>query len=149
MSKPDNITVTNNGVVVIQEDPGGNAHVARVIAYRISDGKLATLAKFDSQYFTATGSKYMTIDEESSGVIDVTSLLAKPGDTNTYLMLNAQIHVKGGVTKADPAVTGALSAGRPDLRNLPSSSKKRIDMEAIEGGQFYTMTITDWTKVFN
>ena len=149
MSKPDNITVTNNGVVVIQEDPGGNAHIARVIAYRISDGKLATLAKFDSKYFTATGSKYMTIDEESSGVIDVTSMLAKPGDTNTYLMLNAQIHVKGGVTKADPAVTGALSAGRPDLRNLPSSSKKRIDMETIEGGQFYTMTITDWTKVFN
>jgi hypothetical protein len=149
MSKPDNITVTNNGVVVIQEDPGGNDHVARVVAYRISDGKLATLAKFDSQYFTATGSKYMTIDEESSGVIDVTSLLAKPGDTNTYLMLNAQIHVKGGVTKADPAVKGALSAGRPDLKYLPSDSKKRIDMEAIEGGQFYTMTITDWTKVFN
>ena len=91
----------------------------------------------------------MTIDEESSGVIDVTSMLAKPGDTNTYLMLNAQIHVKGGVTKADPAITGALSAGRPDLKNLPSASKKRIDMEAIEGGQFYTMTITDWTKVFN
>jgi len=149
MNKPDNITVTNNGVVVIQEDPGGNAHVARVIAYRISDGKLATLAKFDSKYFTATGSKYMTIDEESSGVIDVTSLLAQPGDKNTYLMLNAQIHVKGGVTKADPAVTGALSAGRPDLKNLPSASKKRIDMEAIEGGQYYTMVISDWTKVFN
>ena len=64
-------------------------------------------------------------------------------------MLNAQIHVKGGVTKADPAVKGALAAGRPDLKNLPSDSKKRIDMEAIEGGQFYTMTITDWTKVFN
>jgi hypothetical protein len=149
MSKPDNITVTNNGVVVIQEDPGGNAHVARVIAYRISDGKLATLAKFDSQYFTAAGSKFMTIDEEASGVIDVTSLLAKAGDTNTYLMLNAQIHVKGGVTKVDPAVKGALSAGRPDLKNLPSSSKTRIDNEAVEAGQYYTMTISDWTKIFN
>ena len=148
MSKPDNITVTN-GVVVIQEDPGGNAHVARVIAYRISDGKLATLAKFDSQYFTAAGKQYMTLDEESSGVIDVTSLLAKPGDTNTYLMLNAQVHVKGGVTKADPAVTGALAAGRPDLVNLPSASKKLRDNASVEGGQFYTMTISDWTKVFN
>ena len=148
MSKPDNITVTN-GVVVIQEDPGGNAHVARVIAYRISDGKLATLAKFDSQYFTAAGKQYMTLDEESSGVIDVTSLLAKPGDTNTYLMLNAQVHVKGGVTKADPSVTGALAAGRPDLVNLPSASKKLRDNAAVEGGQFYTMTISDWTKVFN
>jgi hypothetical protein len=149
MSKPDNITVTDNGVVVIQEDPGGNALLARVIAYRISDGKLATLAKFDSQYFTTTGSQFMTIDEESSGVIDVTSLLANSGDKNTYLMLNAQIHVKGGVTKVDPAVKGALSAGRPDLKNLPSDSKKRLDMATIEGGQFYTMTISDWTKVFN
>lgn len=149
MSKPDNITVTDNGVVVIQEDPGGNAHVARVIAYRISDGKLATLAKFDSQYFTTTGSQFMTIDEEASGVIDVTSLLAKSGDKNTYLMLNAQIHVKGGVTKVDPAVKGALSAGRPDLKNLPSDSKNRLDMATIEGGQFYTMAISDWTKVFN
>jgi hypothetical protein len=148
MSKPDNITVTN-GVVVIQEDPGGNAHVARVIAYRISDGKLATLAKFDSQYFTEAGKKYMTLDEESSDVIDVTSLLAKAGDTNTYLMLNAQVHVKGGVTKADPAVKGAVAAGRPDLKDLPSASKKRIDNAAVEGGQFYTMVISDWTKVFN
>jgi hypothetical protein len=64
-------------------------------------------------------------------------------------MLNAQIHVKGGVTQVDPAVKGALSAGRPDLKNLPSDSKKRLDMATIEAGQFYTVTISDWTKVFN
>ena len=149
MSKPDNITVTGNGVVVIQEDPGGNAHVARVIAYRISDGKIATLAKFDPTYFTASGSKFMTIDEESSGVIDVTKLLAKAGDKNTYLMLNAQIHVLGGVTTIDPAIKGALSPARPDLAKKLSASRKLIDNAAVEGGQYYTMAISDWTKVFN
>ncbi len=149
LSKPDNITVTDSGIVVIQEDPGNNAHIARVLAYRISDGKLATLAKFDSKYFTAAGSKYMTIDEESSGVIDVSSLLAKAGDKKTYLMLNAQIHTYSGVTTIDSGVKGALSPARPDLVSLPASSKKNLDNSAVEGGQYYTLTISDWTKVFN
>ena len=149
LSMPDNMTITDNGVVVIQEDPGNNAHVARVLAYRISDGKLATLAKFDSQYFTASGSKYMTIDEESSGVIDVTSLLAKAGDTNTYLMLNAQVHTYSGVTTVDSGVKGATTPARPDLVSKPTTSKSTLDKATVEGGQFYTMTISDWTKVFN
>ena len=149
LSMPDNMTITDNGVVVIQEDPGNNAHVARVMAYRISDGKLATLAKFDSQYFTASGSKYMTIDEESSGVIDVTSLLAKAGDTNTYLMLNAQVHTYSGVTTVDSGVKGATTPARPDLVSKPTTSKSTLDKATVEGGQFYTMTISDWTKVFN
>ena len=149
LSKPDNMTITDNGVVVIQEDPGNNAHVARVMAYRISDGKLATLAKFDSQYFTATGSKYMTIDEESSGVIDVTSLLAKAGDKNTYLMLNAQVHTYSGVTTVDSGVKGATTPARPDLVSKPTTSKSNLDKATVEGGQFYTMTISDWTKIFN
>jgi len=149
LSMPDNMTITDNGVVVIQEDPGNNAHVARVMAYRISDGKLATLAKFDSQYFTATGSKYMTIDEESSGVIDVTSLLAKAGDKNTYLMLNAQVHTYSGVTTVDSGVKGATTPARPDLVSKPTTSKSNLDKATVEGGQFYTMTISDWTKIFN
>ncbi|MFZ4064471.1 MAG: alkaline phosphatase PhoX [Candidatus Nanopelagicaceae bacterium] len=149
LSKPDNMTITDNGVVVIQEDPGNNAHIARVLAYRISDGKLATLAKFDSQYFTASGSKFMTIDEESSGVIDVTSLLAKAGDTNTYLMLNAQVHTYSGVTTVDSGVKGATTPARPDLVSKPTTSKSTLDKATVEGGQFYTMTISDWTKVFN
>ena len=149
LSKPDNMTITDNGIVVIQEDPGKNAHVSRVMAYRISDGKLATLAKFDSQYFTTTGSKFMTIDEESSGVIDVTSLLAKAGDKNTYLMLNAQVHTYSGVTTVDSGVVGAVSPARPDLVSSPSYSKANLDKATVEGGQYYTMTISDWTKVFN
>lgn len=150
LSKPDNMTITDNGILVIQEDPGNNAHVARVLAYRIADGKIATLSKFDSQYFAATGSKFMTIDEESSGVIDVTSLLAKAGDTNTYLMLNAQVHTYSGVTTVDSGVKGAISPARPDLASsLPSYSKTNLDKATVEGGQYYVMTISDWTKVFN
>ena len=91
----------------------------------------------------------MTIDEESSGVIDVTSLLAKAGDTNTYLMLNAQVHTYSGVTTVDSGVKGATTPARPDLVSKPTTSKSTLDKATVEGGQFYTMTISDWTKVFN
>lgn len=147
LSKPDNMTITKNGVVLLQEDPGNNAALARVVAYRIKDAKMAVVAQFDPQYFTTTGAKFMTQDEESSGIIDVTEFLAKSGDTNTYLAFNAQIHTLGGVTSVD-AGAKALQPARPDLAKRSASKKAMLNKGAIEGGQYYVMTITDWNAVF-
>jgi secreted PhoX family phosphatase len=148
LSKPDNMTVTQDGVIMIQEDPGNNAHVARVLAYRIKDGKLATVATFDPKYFTATGSNFMTIDEESSGIIDATSLLRKGNDKNSYFFLNAQIHTYSGVTVVDSGVKGATTPSRPDLVRTSAGKKTIIDNASVEGGQYYVMTVTDWDEVF-
>jgi len=148
LSKPDNLTVTKNGIIMLQEDPGNNAHVSRILAYRISDGKIATVAEFDKQYFTATGSSYMTIDEETSGIIDVTDLMATNGDKNTYFMFNAQVHTYSGVTVKDPGVKGALAPARPDLA-YRGSSASNLNNVAVEGGQYYTMAVSDWNKVFS
>jgi hypothetical protein len=138
MSKPDNITVTENGkYILIQEDPGNNALLARVIAYRVSDSKLAVVAQFDANKFLKGGSEFITEDEESSGIIDATTLLAKPGDTNSYFFFNAQIH--------NPA--GAIAA-RPDLAGRSAAKKAAINTATVEGGQFYFMTISDWDAVF-
>ena len=137
MSKPDNLTVTRNGVVMIQEDPGNNDHVSRVFAYRIKDGKIATVARFDSTYFAKGAEKLLTIDEESSGIIDVTRLVAAKGDTNTYFLFNAQVHTTGVV------------AARPDIaRRITASWKSTINNVAAEGGQFYLMTVSNWENVF-
>ena len=149
LSKPDNMTITDNGVILLQEDPGNNAHVARVVAYRIKDGKLATIATFDPKYFTASGSNYMTIDEESSGIIDATKLIAKGNDKNSYFFLNAQIHTYSGVTVVDSGVKGATTPSRPDLVRTNSGKKTLVDNAAVEGGQFYVLTVTDWNAVFN
>ena len=148
LSKPDNLTVTKDGIIMIQEDPGNNAHVARLLAYRIKDAKLAVVAQFDPKYFSATGSKFMTLDEESSGIIDVSDFLRKGNDTKTYFMLNAQIHTYSGVTTVDPGVKGALSPSRPDLVNRNKDKKLVLDNATVEGGQFYTLTISDWDTVF-
>ena len=148
LSKPDNMTLTQDGVIMIQEDPGNNAHVARVLAYRIKDGKLATVATFDPKYFTAAGSNFMTIDEESSGIIDATSLLRKGNDKNSYFFLNAQIHTYSGVTVVDSGVKGATTPSRPDLVRTSAGKKTIIDNASVEGGQYYVMTVTDWDEVF-
>ena len=79
----------------------------------------------------------MTEDEESSGIIDATKLLAKAGDTNTYFFFNAQVHTR----------TGAMAA-RPDLASRSAAKKEEINTETVEGGQFYVMTISNWDTVF-
>jgi hypothetical protein len=139
MVKPDNITVTEDGkYLLLQEDPGGNESLARIIAYRVSDGKLAVVAQFDPNKFLTGGSEFMTNDEEASGIIDATKLLAKPGDKNAYFFLNAQIHTKSGAI-----------AARPDLAKRSKAQKEAIDLKTVEGGQFYVMTISNWDTVFN
>jgi hypothetical protein len=138
MSKPDNITVTEDGkYILIQEDPGNNAALARVVAYRVSDSKLAVVAQFDANKFIKGGSEFITEDEESSGIIDATKLLAKRGDTNTYFFFNAQIHAPGAIV------------ARPDLAGRSTAKKDAINTATVEGGQFYVMTISNWDSVFN
>jgi hypothetical protein len=133
LTKPDNLTIDGD-YILIQEDPGNNAHIARLVAYRISDGKLAEIAKFDEQYFITGAAKFITQDEESSGIINVNKFLKASADTKSHFFLNAQVHAK-------------LSVSRPDLvTGLPTESVMALDGKAIEGGQYYHLAV-DWTKV--
>lgn len=132
LSKPDNIVVDDVGNVLIQEDPGNNAALARVVSYRISDGKLAVIAQFKAQYFTEGGAEFITRDEESSGVIDVTEFFrSSKSDKAKYYMLNAQIH-------ASP------TKSRPDLNPKPAN----LD-DAVEGGQWYVMKVNSWSGIYS
>jgi len=136
LSKPDNLAVTENGVVIIQEDPGNNGHVSRIVAFRVSDAKLVVIAEFNKEYFAPGAAKFMTQDEESSGIIEATSLFARNGDTNSYYLFNTQIHTTGVMTS------------RPDLVWKSKASKAAADKNAIEGGAYYLMTISSWSDVF-
>ena len=131
MSKPDNIAVDSLGNILIQEDPGNNAHRARIVSYRISDGKLGTIAQFKSQYFSSEGAFFITQDEESSGIIEVSKeLRTSASDKDSYYMFVAQIH-------ATPAKS------RPELDPADATLAK-----AVEGGQWYIMKITNWADVY-
>lgn len=133
MNKPDNIAIDSLGHILIQEDPGGNDQVARVFAYDIKSQKLAVVAKFKDMYFKkdAPAATKITNDEESSGVIDVTSIYRKStADKSSYYMLNAQVH-------AD------IAASRPDL----SATEVAALTKAVEGGQLYLLTIPAWSAI--
>ena len=131
MSKPDNITVDDLGNVLIQEDPGNNAHLARIVSYRISDGKVGTIARFKADYFTESGTAFITRDEESSGIVEVSDeLRTSKTDKASYFMFVAQIH-------ATPA------KARPDMDATDATLAK-----AVEGGQWYILKITNWADVY-
>jgi secreted PhoX family phosphatase len=87
LNKPDNMTIDSAGNLLIQEDPGNNPHLARIVSYRRSDGATAVLAEFDAAQFTTGAAGFITADEESSGIIDTSDLL---GD-GTFLF-DAQVH---------------------------------------------------------
>ncbi|MEI7550411.1 MAG: alkaline phosphatase PhoX [Actinomycetes bacterium] len=132
LGKPDNLTVDPKGYLILQEDPGNNDLVSRLVAYRISDGKMAVIGQFDEQYFKVGASKFITKDEESSGVISITSILNK-GDGASYFMFDAQVHAP-------------IALSRPDLAK--GANIAQIQAEAVEGGQYYLMKISDWATVF-
>lgn len=84
LSAPDNITIDRFGNLLIQEDPGGNPHLARIVAVDLDrPGRRAVLAQFDAAQFA--GPAAITTDEESSGIIPV------PGQAGTFLF-DAQVH---------------------------------------------------------
>jgi hypothetical protein len=84
----DNITVTNRGKVLIQEDPGNQEYLAGIYEYDIESGALRRIADHDPQRFLPGGAVFDTIDEESSGIIPVPFLGA-----GAYL-LDVQNHMR-------------------------------------------------------
>jgi hypothetical protein len=130
LSKPDNMDIDRDGHLLIQEDPGANDHVARVLAYDIRRGALATLATFDPALFGVVNSAgltpadraVLTTDEESSGIIDTERFFGE----GTFL-LDAQVHT----AKQLPAGTGAGTV-----------------QELVEGGQLLVLKVRDWDTVF-
>ncbi|MEY4577237.1 MAG: hypothetical protein RL701_1940, partial [Pseudomonadota bacterium] len=86
----DNIGIERKGRFAIgQEDPGGNDHLAKVWRYEIDEpGHVAlptVIGQFDPDRFAPGAARFLTNDEESSGVIDVSKILG-----NGYYLLDAQ-----------------------------------------------------------
>ncbi len=100
----DNITVNPNGDLVMLEDVGNNAYLGQVFQEDASTGDLVAIAKHDPRIFLDSdpltpgvqplvdADPYMpgfqgTQDEESSGVIDISSILG-PG----HYLIDVQAH---------------------------------------------------------
>jgi hypothetical protein len=101
----DNIAVDLDGNILIVEDVGGQAHNGKLWRYNPTSGALELLAAHDparnGDIGTAATTPF-TNDEEFSGVIDITSLMAdsalNTGNPNErwYLMDDQQHYALGG-----------------------------------------------------
>ena len=71
----DNMVMDNHGHILIQEDPGGQNHTAKIWQYKISTDVPTIILEQDSTRFKTGGVNFLTFDEESSGVIDMQGML--------------------------------------------------------------------------
>jgi hypothetical protein len=107
----DNMTVNEDGTLVLQEDVGNNQHNGKMWKFNPIDGTMVKLAGVDPALFGDIGlAGSITKDEETSGIIDITEILDREDDNKVYNLFVAQNH--------------ALSS----------------DPELVEGGQLILMT---------
>lgn len=93
----DNLTVDSGGKVLIQEDPGKDARLAAIWQIDPKHNKATKLFEANVELFNVGGKDFMTTDEEHSGIIEVTSLLAKASWFDVkrrYYLGTTQAHLK-------------------------------------------------------
>lgn len=119
----DNMTIDNYGHVILQEDPGNQDYVAKVWQYTIATDQLTVLAQHDTTRFVSKGSQFLTVDEESSGVLDMEAILG-----TGYSLLTVQPHyslggefVEGGqlLMMYNPTVKNKLAGASPYSSETP------------------------------
>jgi hypothetical protein len=107
----DNLTVAADGSILIQEDPGSNDRLAKIWKYTPSNDTLVEIAQHDPALFT--GANKITNDEESSGIVEVTSMFNGVAGYDTskynYFLVADQIH------KAVASPTSQVEMGQLSL----------------------------------
>jgi hypothetical protein len=73
----DNIGINDGGQIVAQEDIGNQPALGKVWLYDIAGDTLTQIAEHDPALFTPGSPSFLTQDEESSGVIDVSDILGQ------------------------------------------------------------------------
>lgn len=105
----DNLTVASDGTLILQEDVGNNIHNGKIWKYAPATKALTLLAQHDvarfGDYVPTVTAGTLTKDEESSGVIEVTTLLGRT-DGRRYFLTVDQNHAAATGTNAVELVEG-------------------------------------------
>jgi hypothetical protein len=86
----DNVTIDHRGRILMDEDPGNTDRSAKIWLYDISSGEFVQIGEHNPTFFDPTiinNSRFLTQDEESSGIIDVADILGKG-----WFLLDVQGH---------------------------------------------------------
>lgn len=93
----DNLTIDRkSGHPILQEDVGNDVRLGKVWDLNPATGALVELAAHDADRFVIGAPNFLTQDEESSGIIDVTMLFKGVAGydiaANRYYLLTSQAH---------------------------------------------------------
>jgi hypothetical protein len=91
----DNMTVGEDGKIYVQEDPGNSSYIAKTWSYDPATNTWTQILESDRNRFLSGGASFLTQDEESSGIIEVTSILGK-ADGKRYFLADMQAHYGNG-----------------------------------------------------
>jgi autotransporter-associated beta strand protein len=122
----DNITIGDDGLVYIQEDPGSKEYIAKHWIVNPLAGSQAQIEatavqifESDRSRFTTGAVNFQTIDEEHSGIVDITTIVHDGIFGSKWFLVATQSHV---------AATGANAA------------------TLVEGGQFIALNYKEGTN---
>ncbi|NOT16608.1 MAG: DUF839 domain-containing protein [Sulfuriferula sp.] len=93
----DNLTMTADGKIYLQEDPGKQDHLAAIWEFDPSTKKASKIFVSDVARFVAGQAGFLTTDEENSGIVDVTNLVKNASWFDAgkkYLLGTTQAHYK-------------------------------------------------------
>ena len=135
----DNITIDRAGNVYLQEDLGGVAELSRIWRYHIATDSLTEIAASSAQYFTSGSANFQTIDDETSGIIDASSVLGAG-----WFLATSQSHASAG--DAELVQRGqlvAINVRTPTpvpsrLRNISTRGRVQTRDNVLIGGFFVT-----------
>lgn len=111
----DNLCIDKFGRIIIQEDIGSQNALGKIWLYDIDSGGLVQVAQHDPARFAPGAAGLLTIDEESSGIIDASDLL---GDGHYLLDVQAHYGIPGELVEGgqflsiyiDPSIVPAPTA---------------------------------------
>lgn len=118
----DNLVVNSTGQVLLQEDPGNQSYLARMHTYDIAKKTLRPIAIHTPTFFTAGSPNFITADEETSGIIDISGIMGTP---DTYLYVD-QVHAAPSANAAEVVERGQLCVISPSTRHSTISTRGRV-----------------------
>jgi 3-phytase/alkaline phosphatase D len=143
----DNLTIDRYGHITLLEDTGNAAHNAKIWQYDIATDKLTQIAKTDSARFgdAANGvitnpTAPFTIDEETSGVIDVQDILGAG-----WSLIDVQAHY----SNTDPALVEGgqlLAIYNPTTANSFATATNKVAFSGVAAGDATKNSEILWTR---
>lgn len=118
----DNMVVADDGKILIQEDPGNTPYIAKTREYDPIANSTRQLLESDRGRFLDPVTEtpvnvappgWLTNDEESSGVIDITAILNR-NDGRRYFLGDMQAHYPNGPTLVEGGQLYAISVAVPE-----------------------------------